>query len=92
METDFLFYNALYREGTCFFKFLPILGIGKATALRFAQKGAKVIATDINIEALKSYEGIANISTKVLDVTDKEAINQLAKDIDKIDVLFNCAG
>ena len=68
------------------------LGIGKATALQFARNGARVIATDINAEALKSLEGIENISTKILDVTNKESINQLAKDLDKIDVLFNCAG
>ena len=67
-------------------------GIGKATALQFAVHGASVIATDINVEALKKLEGIENISTKILDVTNKEAINQLAKDLDKIDVLFNCAG
>ena len=67
-------------------------GIGKATALQFAANGASVIATDINAEALKKLEGIENISTKILDVTNKEAINQLAKDLDKIDVLFNCAG
>jgi len=67
-------------------------GIGKATALQFATNGARVIATDINAEALKSLESIENISTKILDVTNKESINQLAKDLDKIDVLFNCAG
>jgi len=67
-------------------------GIGKATALQFATNGARVIATDINADALKSLEGIENISTKILDVTNKESINQLAKDLDKIDVLFNCAG
>ena len=73
-------------------KWFFFLGIGKATALQFARNGARVIATDINAEALKSLEGIENISTKILDVTNKESINQLAKDLDKIDVLFNCAG
>ena len=36
--------------------FLP--GIGKATALRLAQAGAIVIATDISEEALKSLDAI----------------------------------
>ena len=67
-------------------------GIGKSTALRLAREGYKVIATDVNKEALKSLEGIPNVSVKVLDVTDKEAIEELAKEIEKIDVLFNCAG
>jgi len=43
---------------------LPILdleyssGIGKATALRFAAEGCKVIATDVNLALLKELEGI----------------------------------
>jgi NAD(P)-dependent dehydrogenase (short-subunit alcohol dehydrogenase family) len=35
------------------------LGIGKATALRFAKEGCQVIATDINKEALKRLDGIS---------------------------------
>ena len=34
------------------------LGIGKATALRFAEEGCQVFATDINQDALKSLENI----------------------------------
>merc|ERR1712203_1035763 len=67
-------------------------GIGKATALRLANAGAVVIATDISEEALKSLDAIKGISTTLLDVTKKESIENLAKDVEKIDILFNCAG
>lgn len=68
-------------------------GIGRATALAFAREGAKVLATDINDEALSSLQQeSANISTARLDVTDKQAIDSFAKASGVIDVLFNCAG
>ena len=34
----------------------------------------------------------SGITTRVLDVTKNDAILELAKEVDKIDVLFNCAG
>ena len=35
------------------------LGIGKATAIRFAEEGCHVIATDINKDALKQLDDIS---------------------------------
>ncbi len=68
-------------------------GIGRETALTFAKLGAKVIATDINEQALKSLqEENSDIQIEVLDVTNTEQIKDLISKIDKIDVLFNCAG
>jgi len=64
-------------------------GIGFTTANLFAKQGAEVIATDINIEQL---HGIAGIHPQVLDVTDPQAIRQMAAKIGPLDVLFNCAG
>lgn len=64
-------------------------GIGKATAQRMALLGASVIATDINEAALPSDD---NIQAHRLDVTQPQAIAEFAASIDKIDVLFNCAG
>ena len=34
-------------------------GIGRASALAFAEAGAKVYATDINMGALKEIEGVS---------------------------------
>jgi 2-keto-3-deoxy-L-fuconate dehydrogenase len=66
-------------------------GIGRATALAFAAEGAQVIATDLNLDRLKSLES-SNISVRALDVTDLTAIGALAAEIGALDVLFNCAG
>ena len=33
-----------------------------------------------------------NISARCLDVTNKASILDLAKEVEKIDILFNCAG
>ena len=67
-------------------------GIGRASALAFAANGAKVIATDITEEALKTLEGVAGITPKRLDVLDTSAVNALIAATGDIDVLFNCAG
>jgi NADPH:quinone reductase-like Zn-dependent oxidoreductase len=64
-------------------------GIGRATALAFVAEGAKVIATDINEEALASLDGVA---TELLDVTSEEAVAALAACHRDVDVLVNCAG
>lgn len=64
-------------------------GIGRASAEMMARAGAKVIATDINGEALTQVEGVAH---RVLDVTDPAAISAFAEETGQIDVLFNCAG
>lgn len=66
-------------------------GIGQATALRFAEEGARVIATDINADALTPLAE-KGIETHALDVTDAAAVAQLAETIGAVDVLFNCAG
>nr|WP_300311167.1 SDR family oxidoreductase [Halomonas sp.] len=67
-------------------------GIGRATALRFAAEGAKVIATDVAEDKLASLDGIANIECHTLDVTDRQAIMALGQRLPTLDVLFNCAG
>jgi 2-keto-3-deoxy-L-fuconate dehydrogenase len=67
-------------------------GIGKASAEAFARAGAKVIATDINEEKLRELDGNPNITTRLLNVLDPDAIYQAVEQIGRIDVLFNCAG
>ena len=67
-------------------------GIGRACALAFAAEGAKVWATDINEKLLESYAGVANVTTRKLDVLDDAAITALAKEIGTVQVLFNCTG
>ena len=67
-------------------------GMGQAAALAFAREGARVWATDINAQQLKSIEGKDAIRTRQLDVTDEPAIARIAQEVGDVDVVFNCAG
>ncbi|KQV37534.1 MULTISPECIES: SDR family oxidoreductase [unclassified Rhizobium] len=67
-------------------------GIGRASALAFAKAGAKVHATDINMDVLSEISGTDGIVTHKLDVLDEAAVKALTAGIGAIDVLFNCAG
>ena len=68
-------------------------GIGRATALAFAQAGAQVLATDIDSGALASLMAEhPSLATKVLDVTQADSIEALVSTSGPFDVLFNCAG
>ncbi|MGE5151183.1 MAG: SDR family oxidoreductase [Rhodospirillaceae bacterium] len=67
-------------------------GMGQAAALAFAREGARVWATDLNGSALKAIEGKDGIRTRVLDVTNEEAIKAVSQEVGDIDILFNCAG
>lgn len=67
-------------------------GIGRASVLRMASEGARVIATDVNGDFLKEIEDTAGIETRVLNVLDKSAIAELVSGIGPVDILFNCAG
>ena len=68
-------------------------GIGRATAIAFSNEGANVYATDINETTLKSLnKEHQNIKVKKLDSTDKSAVEEFSKSLDKIDVLFNAVG
>jgi 2-keto-3-deoxy-L-fuconate dehydrogenase len=68
-------------------------GIGRATALLFASEGAKVWATDINRDALDRLKvERPEIETRYLDVRDTGAVDALASEVGRLDVLFNCAG
>ena len=67
-------------------------GIGRASALAFAEAGAKVYATDINTDALKEIEGVNGIITRKLNVLDDAEVKALVAEIGQVDILFNCAG
>ena len=67
-------------------------GIGRASALAFAEAGAKVYATDINTDALKEIEGVNGIITRKLNVLDEAEVKALVAEIGQVDILFNCAG
>ena len=67
-------------------------GIGKTIAQTFANKGANVIATDINEKLLLKLSKTKGITPIKLDVTDTKTINRFARQFKQIDILVNCAG
>ena len=68
-------------------------GIGRATAIAFANHGANVIAIDINNEILSELNSInSKIKTQKLDCTNKLAVEEFCSSINKIDVLFHAVG
>lgn len=64
-------------------------GIGRASARRFVAEGARVFATDRDLDALEGLEGC---ELRALDVTDGAAVRTLAEEIGTIDILANIAG
>ncbi|AXV14368.1 NAD(P)-dependent oxidoreductase [Neorhizobium sp. SOG26] len=67
-------------------------GIGRATALAFAEAGATVHATDVNEALLAALPKQANLIPAKLDVLDESAVNACVASIGTVDILFNCAG
>jgi 2-keto-3-deoxy-L-fuconate dehydrogenase len=68
-------------------------GIGRATAIAFADEGATVWATDINEQllAVLSHER-PSIRTRLLDVLKAQDVAACVAEVGAIDILFNCAG
>lgn len=64
-------------------------GIGRASAELFAAEGARVIATDINMELLSKLK---NCEIRKLNVLDADEIKALSDEVGPINILFNCAG
>jgi 2-dehydro-3-deoxy-L-fuconate 4-dehydrogenase len=68
-------------------------GIGRATAIAFADAGASVWATDINESLLAALrQEHPKIQTRRLDVREARDIENCAAELGTLDVLFNCAG
>ncbi len=64
-------------------------GIGRASAELFAAEGARVIATDINVDGLNDLQGC---EVHRLDVLKTDDIKSFSEKIGPVDILFNCAG
>ena len=72
-------------------------GIGLATAIRFAEEGAKVMLADINLAAIeKCAAQIPNAEAYAMNVTDRDsiqaAVDAIMKKHGRIDILINNAG
>ena len=66
-------------------------GIGKATAVAFAEQGARVIATDIITNSFEELHKLG-VETLQLDVLDLSSLSSFAERYTDVDILFNCAG
>jgi len=68
-------------------------GIGRATAIAFANEGANVIATDINVKKLNEIKSInSKIKTNKLDCTNKSEVEEFCKSVNEVDILFHAVG
>jgi 2-keto-3-deoxy-L-fuconate dehydrogenase len=67
-------------------------GIGRAVAEAFADEGARVVATDLNLGLLEALKGRAGLVIETLDALDATAIAEAARRHPDVDILFNGAG
>lgn len=71
-------------------------GLGKATALLFASKGWRVLATDMHADVPAEMTNIQNLKYLRMDVTDPKSIQAVFAETQNIQiepkVIINCAG
>ena len=67
-------------------------GIGRATAIAFANEGATVYATDVNDKLFADYPKLPGLHTARLDVLDDAAVRKMIGELPPLQALFNCAG
>ena len=68
-------------------------GIGRATAIKFAQKGCRVFGTVRNIEKTQPINGVELVELDVRDETAvQNGIQTIIDQANRIDVLVNSAG
>ena len=68
-------------------------GIGRASALAFANEGANIFALDINEEKLNELKKDKNeIQIQKLDATSKLDVEKFVNSVETIDVLFHAVG
>ena len=71
-----------------------LAGVSMSLGLqKCCEAGAKVVATDLNMEKLKELKAeVPAIEIDHLDVTKGEDVQAVIKKHSDINVLFNCAG
>lgn len=72
-------------------------GIGAELVLGLLSRGAKVVACDLREESLVALKGLAGaegdaLSTYIVNITDRKAVEELPKKVGEIDGLINNAG
>jgi len=67
-------------------------GIGRSTSELFARHGARVLAFDIDGDALRDLSKFDGVETFQVNLTDGVAVAEALSETGSCDVLFNCAG
>jgi 3-oxoacyl-[acyl-carrier protein] reductase len=71
-------------------------GIGKATAVRFAEEGAKVVICDVNAVAGEATAAEIGVDFYLVDISDRQAVQDWVEVVfskyGRIDILVNNAG
>jgi NAD(P)-dependent dehydrogenase (short-subunit alcohol dehydrogenase family) len=67
-------------------------GIGHATALLMAERGARVIALSRSVSDLAALKDAIGCETLCVDLADANAAREAARAAQPIDLLVNCAG
>ncbi|XP_014257096.1 epidermal retinol dehydrogenase 2-like [Cimex lectularius] len=73
-------------------------GLGREICLRLIREGCSMTCVDVMLEGAKETAAICNAvrsgcaKAKLCDITDRESIKRLLKDIPPVDVLINNAG
>ncbi len=72
-------------------------GIGRAICQSLGKNDVFVVATDISEQGVKETEALVvgtggKCASTILDVTDSDMVRKTVADVDRIDILVNCAG
>lgn len=67
-------------------------GIGRASVEALARAGARVIATDINLDRLHELGELPGVEMRRLNVLDAAEVEAVCAGDGPVDILFNCAG
>jgi NAD(P)-dependent dehydrogenase (short-subunit alcohol dehydrogenase family) len=68
-------------------------GIGEASARLFSEAGSRVLIVDIDLaRAQKLAQELRDAQALKCDITDERQVAGLFSQIDRLDILFNCAG
>lgn len=68
-------------------------GIGRALSSAFADNGSLVTVTAISQREVDEFDAKGcKVEARLLDVTDGEQVDQVVGQIERLDVLINCAG
>jgi NAD(P)-dependent dehydrogenase (short-subunit alcohol dehydrogenase family) len=67
-------------------------GIGEGIARALAAEGFAVMACGLTEAECATFKPQQNIATRLLDVTDEASVSTAVADLDRLDLLVNCAG